>query len=131
MPKVWLVLVGLLACGCAGQSASVASIPRFAGTWEGTWTNVADSTDAGTSTWTVNGDGTVDGHDFDAGRSTTFHVVGSISGTGALSSVSTPLTGAAATLNGPLSLSDNNHLSGVLVWGVSPPLSYQYSFTRK
>jgi len=130
MWRIWLVFVGLLVCGCGGGSSSLTPMNRFAGTWTGTWTNVNDATDAGTSTWNVGDKGAVDGQDFDPGRATIFHVVGNITESGVLTSTSTPAGGSPSTLDGTFELTAGSHISGVLIWGVVPPLSYQYTFTR-
>jgi len=131
MRYLWLLPVLLLVCGCGGSSSSVSSANRFAGTWNGTWVNVNDPKDAGDSLWTVDSTGAVDGQDFDPGRTTIFHVVGSIDGSGMLSSNSTPAGGSPSTLDGPFSVTAGGQFTGILVWGVVPPLSYRYTFTRK
>jgi len=131
MRKTWIASALLLAAvGCGGSGNSTALAARFAGTWSGTWVNTTNAADAGTSTWTIDANGNVDGHDFDAGRSTTFHVVGKIDPLGSFTSVSTPTTGAGASLDGPLSFGANGKLSGTLAWGVTPVLDYVYTFTK-
>lgn len=129
MKRLWLLSVCAVACGCAGSNSSL-SAARFAGTYHGTWVNVNDASDAGTSTWTVSSTGAVDGTDTDPGRATTFHVVGQIDAFGNLQSMSTPAGESAASLDGLLQFQSNGDLSGILVWGVAPPLSYRYTFTR-
>jgi hypothetical protein len=119
----------LLAVGCAGSSSSDPGA-RFAGTWRGIWVNNADANDAGTSEWTISRTGVVTGQDTDPGRATTFNVAGNVDVTGRLTSTSTPSEGAPATLNGPLSFDSEGHLTGDLVWGVQPPLTYRYTFNR-
>jgi hypothetical protein len=130
MRKLWLASIVLVACGCGGSTGPTAQTARFAGTWNGTWINVDNATDAGTSLWTVAADGTVDGHDYDSGRQTVFHVVGSINALGNLTSVSTPTNAGPASLDGPFTFSGNNQFSGILAWGVTPVLNYRYVFTR-
>jgi len=127
--RLWLLSICALACGCAGNSSSL-NADRFAGTYHGTWVNVDNASDAGTSTWTVNANGTVDGTDTDPGRETTFHVQGHVDALGNLTSTSTPEGEAASSLTGPLSFDGDGKLTGVLVWGVTPPLSYRYVFTK-
>lgn len=129
MKKLWLLSICALACGCGGSSSSV-SVARFAGSYHGTWVNQADASDAGTAAWTVSSTGAVDGTDTDPGRDTSFHVVGTIDALGNLTSTSTPAEGAAATLNGALGFDGDSKLTGILEWGVAPPLSYRYTFTK-
>jgi hypothetical protein len=105
-------------------------VARFAGTYHGTWVNVADSADAGTSIWTVSASGAVDGTDTDPGRDTTFHVVGHLDTFGNLTSTSTPVGDSPSSLDGPLQFNSSGNLTGILVWGVVPPLSYRYTFTH-
>ncbi len=124
-----LFLSALILVGCGGASSSLASHP-YTGSWTGTWVNISDPADAGTSEWTVDSSGLIDGHDFDPGRTTTFHVVGNITESGALTSNSTPAGGSPATLDGQMRFSSANHISGTLAWGVSPVLSYRYTFIR-
>ena len=94
--------------------------------------NLADGSDAGTSNWTIDGNGRVEGTDTDPGRSTTFHVVGTIDAAGNLVTTSTPENGdPAASLNGHMMIDDANQFTGTLVWGVDPaPISYRYTFTK-
>jgi len=128
--KFFLAPVIFLAVAGCGGSGSTPATAKFAGTYSGTWVNTTNAADAGTSTWTISRDGIIDGHDFDAGRDTTFHVVGEIDGKGNITSVSTPTTGAAATLNGPVTFGADGKLSGILAWGVTPVLDYTYTFTK-
>jgi len=123
--------LSLLALGCGGNGDSSSSASKFAGTYDGTWVHVGDATDTGPSLWIVDNDGHVQGYDDDPGRDTTFLVVGSIDSAGNLSTVSTPGSGEAASLNGKLTLDGTGKLAGVLVWGTTPPLSYQYTFQRR
>ena len=120
----------IVMAGCAGSNSSVTP-SAFAGSYTGTWVNTTDATDAGTSLWSVDSEGRVDGQDFDPVRGTTFHVVGRIDAAGHLISNSTPTTGSSATLNGDLAFNAQSKLTGQLVWGVVPPLTYTYTFTRK
>jgi hypothetical protein len=114
--------------GCAGEAA-VGPSP-FAGNYTGTWVNVGDPADAGTSAWSFDGAGQLSGQDFDAGRETTFTVRGTIQPDGSFVSTSTPDNGdPAASLNGTLHRQQNGSLSGLLVWGVDPPLTYTYTLT--
>ncbi|MGV3618119.1 MAG: hypothetical protein ACO1SV_22565 [Fimbriimonas sp.] len=125
-----LSVIGAFAVGCGG-SGSNGNVERFAGEYTGTWVNLADAEDAGTNHWTVSADGTITGQDFDPGRDTTFNVVGRINGGGNVTTVSTPSGGGdGASLNGSLSFDNQNRLTGTLVWGTTPPLSYRYTFTR-
>ncbi len=125
---LYLSAFALLA-GCAGNGNGL-SPARFAGTWQGTWVNTADSSDAGTSTWTISPSGVVTGQDFDPGRGTTFDVVGNIDATGRFTSHSTPTGGEPASLNGNLAFNNDRILTGILEWGVAPPLTYTYGFHR-
>ena len=124
-----LVSIALFLTGCGGSSATAPMSP-FVGTWNGTWVNVSDATDAGTSTWTIDSNGNVDGQDFDPGRSTTFHVVGAVTPVGVLTSNSTPTGGSPASLNGTFKFSTSAKFAGILAWGVTPVLNYQYTFSQ-
>ncbi|WP_025226556.1 hypothetical protein [Fimbriimonas ginsengisoli] len=124
------LVCSVLAAGCGGSSAAL-SPGRFAGTYNGTWVHTTDLTDAGTSTWTFSPDGAIDGTDTDPGRHTTFHVVGHIDAVGHVTTTSTPTGGDPATLTGTLAFDVQSRLSGILVWGVTPPLNYRYTLTRQ
>ncbi|MCW5942412.1 MAG: hypothetical protein KIS66_09285 [Fimbriimonadaceae bacterium] len=123
-----LVVSALCLTGCAGESGKAF---RFAGVYSGTWVQVGDPTDAGTSNWTVRWDGQVEGTDLDPGRGTTFAVAGKISEGGDLVTVSTPSDGSgAAGLTGRMAFDADGKLTGILTWQVTPPLQYRYTFTR-
>jgi len=125
-----LLVPVLLAAGCGGSGGGP-SVDRFAGTYTGTWTAVGDAEDTGTSTWTISPDGTVTGKDVDPSTNTTYTVVGTINRQGQLSSMSTPNNDAGpATLDGRLQFDNQGRLAGTLVWGVTPPISYNYTFSR-
>ncbi|HSJ08805.1 MAG TPA: hypothetical protein VK928_02800 [Longimicrobiales bacterium] len=118
-----LLLLAFTACG--------SDTDGFAGTWTGEWVALADATDRGTSQWTVSENGAVSGTDVDPGRGTTFTVVGTLDENGRLTTISTPGDGSGpASLEGTMTLDGDDGMSGVLVWGVEPPLSYRYTFTR-
>jgi len=105
---------------------------EFAGTHHGTWTGLANPTDTGPSTWTIDSHGLVDGTDFDPGRNTDFHVVGVIDSAGNFDSVSTPDNGdAAAALRGRFASVSGGDFSATLTWVVDPPLDYMYRFHAK
>jgi len=117
--------------GCSYDSS--ANDYKYAGTWTGTWVNVSDASDHGTSTWTIQSSGAVSGTDIDPTLGISYHVAGTITKEGQLTSTATPTptVGAPASLNGTLALgTGNNSLAGDLVWGVSPPLTYHYTLTR-
>ncbi|RYG38483.1 hypothetical protein EON81_03560 [bacterium] len=121
----------LALAGCGGSSGGDSASP-YAGTYSGTWTNLDDARDAGTATWTVQNDGTISGTDNDPGRETAFNIVGRIDSAGTVTTTSTPAGGGeAATLNGRLLFGTSGELAGTLNWGVEPPLSYRYAFTRQ
>lgn len=129
MKRLLLLSLALVAVvGCGGNSGS--NPVRYEGTYTGTWVNLENGEDQGTSTWTIESDGTVDGQDFDPGRETTFHVQGRIQSNGALTSTSTPTSGEPASLNGTLSFNNANQLTGTLVWSAEGTQSYRYTFTR-
>jgi hypothetical protein len=128
--RLLLLCACVVAGGCAGNSDSSAT-SRFPGAYDGTWVNLANPADAGTATWTISSDGTVHGQDFDPGRDTTFQIGGHIDADGNLTSLSTPATGEPASLAGRLTFDPQGRLSGVLEWGVQPPLQYRYTFTPR
>jgi hypothetical protein len=115
--------------GCAGDASVTPS--RFQGSYTGTWVNVADATDAGTSTWHVDSTGNVTGQDHDAGDAIIYSLSGQLDNEGNLTSLSTPNNGdPTASLNGPMQINNQGQLTGLLVWGVEPPLTYSYTLTR-
>jgi hypothetical protein len=121
-------LLLLVVAGCGGDSATGSN--PFAGTYQGTWVNVDDATDAGTSTWTIHSDGRVTGQDIDPNEDITYNLNGTINWRGDLETTSTPTEGDSASLDGRLMFDQNRKLTGVLTWGVQPPLDYRYTFTR-
>lgn len=130
MKRLLLLSLAVAAlAGCAGSSGSTGT--RFPGHYTGTWVNVENASDAGTSSWTIASDGTVTGQDFDPGRDTTFNITGQIDGEGNLVSQSTPVGGEAASLNGRLGYNSSDQLTGILVWGGEGTQSYRYTFTRQ
>lgn len=110
--------------GCGGSTG----LSPYANVYSGTWVNIDDSTDQGTSNWTIDLDGKVNGQDNDPGRETTFDVEGHIDNNGNLVSTSTPVDGSPASLNGPMHL-ENGKLVGTLTWGVDPVSHYDYVLT--
>ncbi|GMV88378.1 MAG: hypothetical protein AMXMBFR81_13090 [Chthonomonas sp.] len=104
---------------------------KFAGYYAGDWVSLTDATDAGPCTWTIGSDGTIEGTDNDPVRGLVFTVRGRIDKDGNVTTMSTPDNGdPAASLNGRLQFRADGTLSGVLEWGVAPPLSYTYTFAR-
>ncbi len=132
MLKHIALAIGLLCAliGCAGDSSVTPN--RFAGSYTGTWENSADATDAGTSSWHIDGTGAVRGQDLDPTQQITYNLVGHVTDQGQLTSMSSPNNGTApASLNGPMQFNGQGQLTGLLVWGVEPPLTYRYTFTRQ
>src|SRR5688572_31919800 len=120
----------IVSTGC-GDTSGVED-KGYAGEWEGTWVNISDASDQGTSTWIIKNTGAVSGTDVDPALGVTYQVLGTISGQGQVNSTATPNDGSgAASLNGALAVGDGkDSLSGNLTWGVTPPLTYRYTFTR-
>ncbi|MEZ0326544.1 MAG: hypothetical protein ACAH95_11625 [Fimbriimonas sp.] len=115
--------------GCAGTASVTPS--RFAGSFGGQWFNTVDADDRGTSEWFIDGAGNVEGEDFDPRLDIAYRVVGHVDESGHLVSTATPNNGtAAAALNGQLEFNAVGQITGVLTWGVEPPLSYNYILTR-
>jgi len=58
---LWFASLLLIAvCGCGGSgSGSSTTVSAFDGTWSGTYTNVSDATDTGTSHWTIKANGNI------------------------------------------------------------------------
>lgn len=115
------------AAGCSDYDNDASP---FAGSWTGTWVAVNDPTDAGTSRWEISSTGRITGLDFDPAP-ITYSVTGTIADDGTVATVATPNNGTApANLNGKLAFEPNRRLSGDMVWGVLPPITYRYSFAR-
>jgi hypothetical protein len=123
------LLFGASLIGCSGDNIVVPS--RFTGMYDGTWKNIADAQDQGSSVWSVDSSGNISGEDYDPRNNITYHVVGKIDEAGRVTTVSTPDNGQpASSLNGAMT-SENGWFTGQLVWGVEPPLTYNYTFTRR
>lgn len=118
------------AVGCGG-SGSNPVLPTLPGTYEGTWVNVNDPTDVGTSTWVIDMDGTISGTDIDGSDDSSYSVAGDVDNAGNVTATTT-LTGSEETnsLTGRLQFNAQSKLTGNLVWGSVPPLTYRYTFTR-
>jgi hypothetical protein len=114
--------------GCGGSGSNPTS-PALAGTYEGTWVNVADATDTGTSTWTIAADGTITGTDTDDSDEGVYTVTGDIDDAGNVDAT-TRLGEDSDSLTGRLRFDAQNRLTGNLVWDGVPPATYRYTFTR-
>jgi len=131
MSKLWFASLLLIAvCGCGGSgSGSSTTVSAFAGTWSGTYTNVADATDTGTSHWTIKANGNIEGTDVDPVAHVTYATVGSIAADGTVTATSTPTGGASVPLSGTLTMTATG-LGGNLVWAATPPLTYTYALKK-
>lgn len=123
-------VVGAAIVACAACSDYDNDASPFAGSWTGTWVAIDDPEDAGTSRWEISSTGQITGLDFDPAP-INYTVTGTIADDGAVTTVATPNNGQGpSNLNGKLAFEPNRRLSGNLVWGVLPPITYRYSFAR-
>ncbi|MGV3618116.1 MAG: hypothetical protein ACO1SV_22550 [Fimbriimonas sp.] len=130
MKRLLLASLCLFAFGCGGNSGS--NPVSFAGAYSGTWVNTEDATDTGTSTWTIDANGTVQGNDFETGDGVVYDIEGTIDGRGNLTAMTDPTSDEGPVpLTGRLSYDSQNRLTGTLTWAANPPLTYRYTFTRQ
>lgn len=129
MKRLLLLSFATLAVvGCGGSGSNPVS-RSFAGMYEGTWVNVNDASDTGTSMWIVAADGTITGTDTETGDGVTYAVGGDIDAAGNVDATTTQGE-ESDSLTGRLQFDNQNRLTGNLVWGSVPPLTYRYTFTR-
>ncbi len=121
-----LLTIALVGCGGSGSTETLA------GSYQGSWMNVADATDVGTSTWTISPNGQINGTDVDGPDDSSYTVSGQIDGLGNVNAT-TSLVGGNETipLTGRLERDSQGRLTGDLVWASNPPSTYRYTFNRQ
>ena len=132
MKRIFLASVCLLTVGCAGSSSTdTRATSRFPGHYLGTYVNVADPTDFGTSDWYFENDGMVQARDVDGTDFTVYIGSGRIDAAGNLDATSVPHGGTPVPLTGNLKFNLNNELTGNLLYSDTTAATYTYTLRKQ